>query len=327
MSTTHDAPLDRMALRQAAQWLMRLHAGAEPGPDTFQEWERWRGQSPDNERAWQRAQQLSARLDGLPPALARPALNRPISRRKALASLGGLLIATPAAWAAWRMAPWASWTAEYRTATGERRDVRLADGSSVQMNTGSAMDIDFDDNARRVLLRTGELLVRTAPDLARPQASRPFLVSSDAGCIRTQDARFTVRLLGERCRVAVLDGAVEVTPRHQPGQRLAVGAGQCLSFDAQGADVVQLAPAGVAEWSRGVLLAEDMRLADFLDEVSRYRPGILRCDPAVAGLRLSGGFPLRDTDRILALLPAILPVEVVTRTRYWVSVQGAANRA
>lgn len=327
MNGAQNAALDHVALRQAAQWLMRLHAGAEPGPETFQEWERWRGLSPDNELAWQRAQQLSARLDSLPPALARPALARPMSRRKALASLGGLLIAPPAAWAAWKLAPWAAWTAEYRTATGDRRDVRLADGSLVQMNTDSAMDIAFDDRTRRVLLHSGELLVRTAPDVAHPDAGRPFLVSSDAGSIGTLDARFTVRLIGERCRVAVLEGAVDVTPRQQPGQRLTVAAGQCLHFDAQGASAIEPAPAGADDWSRGVLIAQDMRLSAFLDELSRYRPGILRCDPSVAGLRLSGGFQLADTDRVLALLPVILPVQVVTRTRYWVSVQGDASRA
>ncbi|KAG1270579.1 hypothetical protein G6F66_013783 [Rhizopus arrhizus] len=129
MGSPHEGPLDRMALRQAAQWLMRLHAGAEPAPEAFQEWERWRAQSPDNERAWQRAQQFNAQFSTLPPELARSALNRKMPRRKALAALGGMAVGLPAAWAAWRMAPWSSWTAEYRTATGVRREIRLADGS------------------------------------------------------------------------------------------------------------------------------------------------------------------------------------------------------
>lgn len=323
MGSAQDAPLDRLALRQAAQWLMRLHAGAEPSPEAFQEWERWRAQSLDNERAWQRAEQLNGQFSSLPPALARPALNRTLPRRKALATLAGLAVGAPAAWGAWRLAPWASWAADYRTATGERRDVRLADGSAVQMNTDSAMDIAYDALERRLLLRSGEVLVHTAQD----PAARPFVVATDAGGIRTVDARFTVRLIGAHCRVAVLAGAVDVTPTHTPGQRHRVVAGQSLRFHEAGANAVQALAAGAADWARGVLVADNMRLADFLDELSRYRPGIVRCDPAVANLRLSGGFQLHDTDRILALLPATLPVRVLTRTRYWVTVQAMQTSA
>ena len=52
----------------------------------------------------------------------------------------------------------------------------------------------------------------------------------------------------------------------------------------------------------------------------RYRPGLLRCDPAVAPLRVSGAFQLHDTDAVLAALPATLPVSVRYRTSYWVTI-------
>lgn len=327
MGSPHAPPLDRTALRQAAQWLMRLHAGAEPAPEAFREWERWRAQSADNERAWQRAQQLNAQFSTLPPELARSTLNRKMSRRKALASLGGMAVGLPAAWAAWRIAPWSSWAAEYRTATGARREIRLGDGSIVQMNTASAMDVAFDATVRRVILQSGEILVRTAADAAHPAVARPFLVATASGTVRTQDARFTVRQTDEGCLVSVLEGTVEVAPRLVPAQRLRVAAGQCVRFGDTGADTVQALPAGAGEWARGVLVADNLRLADFLAELSRYRPGIVRCDPAVADLRLSGGFQLQDTDRILSLLPATLPVRVVTRTRYWVTVEARGKAA
>ena len=62
-----------------------------------------------------------------------------------------------------------------------------------------------------------------------------------------------------------------------------------------------------------------MRLADFVQELSRYRPGWLRCDPAVADLRVSGVFQIDDTDRALAAVAHALPVRVERRTRYWVT--------
>ncbi|MNT94529.1 fec operon regulator FecR [compost metagenome] len=47
---------------------------------------------------------------------------------------------------------------------------------------------------------------------------------------------------------------------------------------------------------------------------------MLRCDPAVADLRVSGVFQLRDTGPVLDSLPQALPVDVLFRTRYWVTV-------
>ncbi len=326
-ANARDLPLDRQVLRQAAQWLVRLHPGAEPPPEAFRECERWRAQNPEHERAWQRAQLLNDQFSTLPPALARTTLNRKLSRRKALAAMGAAAAALPAVWFAGRLAPWAAWSAEYRTGTGQRRELRLADGSSVLMNAGSAVDIAYDALSRRVLLRAGEILVRTAPDRGRPEAARPFAVSSEAGAVRSLDARYTVRQRGAQCRVAVLEGAVEVTPRDVPGQRLRVVAGQCLAFTAQGADALQPAAAGEGEWARGVLVADNMRLADFLEALSHYRPGLLQCDPAVADLRLSGGFQLQDTDKVLALLPATLPVRVVSRSRYWILVEPRSSAA
>jgi transmembrane sensor len=68
-------------------------------------------------------------------------------------------------------------------------------------------------------------------------------------------------------------------------------------------------------------VAENMRIADFLAELDRYRSGLLRCAREVAELRVSGVFSLRDTDRALQNLALSLPVNIVYRSRYWVSVE------
>jgi len=76
-----------------------------------------------------------------------------------------------------------------------------------------------------------------------------------------------------------------------------------------------------AAWVQGALYADNMRLDDFIDELGRHRPGRLACDPAVAGLRISGSFPLGDTDRILAAVERALPVQAQRYTRYWVTLR------
>ncbi|KAG1060900.1 hypothetical protein G6F40_018041 [Rhizopus arrhizus] len=71
---------------------------------------------------------------------------------------------------------------------------------------------------------------------------------------------------------------------------------------------------------RGVLYANQLRLDAFASELGRYRSGVLRCDPEIAHLRISGAFQLNDTDAVLAALPATLPVQVRYRTAYWVTI-------
>ena len=65
----------------------------------------------------------------------------------------------------------------------------------------------------------------------------------------------------------------------------------------------------------------DARLGDVIDDLARYRPGVLQCDAASAHLRVSGTFRLDSTDAVLANLQATLPIQVNYFTRYWVSVR------
>jgi len=67
------------------------------------------------------------------------------------------------------------------------------------------------------------------------------------------------------------------------------------------------------------LSVNNQPLGQFLRELSRYRPGWLRWDPALESLRVTGTFRLDDTDRVLALLAASLPVAVQARSRYWIT--------
>lgn len=89
--------------------------------------------------------------------------------------------------------------------------------------------------------------------------------------------------------------------------------------DAGAAQPVPVSPQSQA-WTQGALHADNMRLADFCAELARYRPGIVHCAGEVAGLRVSGVVQLRDTDYVLSMLATALPVQVVARTRYRVSV-------
>lgn len=312
-------PVDARLLDEAAHWLARSHSSSFSAAEQ-QELARWRSRSPAHEQVWLCAEQLQERLGSLPPALGMAVLNRPRRRSKRRQALrhAALLLATPAlGWLGWRHLPWQSWSADYRTARGESRSITLADSSRVLLNTDSAISVRFDTQARRVRQHAGEILVETAHTPA--YAARAFVVETEEGRMQALGTRFIVRRQQGRTRLAVLEGAVRVTPARS-GSSVIVQAGQQLAFDARTAATPSPLAAAPDAWTHGMLYAERMRLQDFLAEVGRYREGLLLCDPQVAELRVSGAFQLRDTDRILELLAQTLPVNVRSRTRYWVTV-------
>ena len=77
-----------------------------------------------------------------------------------------------------------------------------------------------------------------------------------------------------------------------------------------------------ARWTEGMLVINDRALRDVLHELARYRRGHLSCTDDVANLRISGTFPIDDTDLAVLAIAKVLPVTVVSRTRYWVTLTG-----
>jgi transmembrane sensor len=321
-------PLDRAVAREAAAWLVRLREDASP--EDIDACARWRAADPEHERAWQRAQRLNDKLAMLPASVGVRTLGRRArtDRRFALKALTVAFTVGPAGYAAYRAMPWRDWISDERTAVGERRFVMLTDGTRIDLNTSTAIDIVFTASERRVVLIDGEMLVETGHDAGNPSGVyRPFIVETRQGRIRALGTRFVVRNdeASQATRVAVLHGAVEVTPADAPERATVLDAGQQTRFTATAIDAIEAADRHAGDWSRGVLFADGMRLADFVGELGRYRRGLLRCDPDIANLRITGAFQLGNIENVLAALPRTLPVSVVYRTRYWVTITAANN--
>jgi transmembrane sensor len=312
-------PLDTALLKEAADWAMTFHYDT-PTESERQAFDRWRRQSPAHEAAWARAQAVFHTFGQVPADIGKEAiksLERSYGRRQSLRLLAALLVAAPAGWLAWRHTPWREWTADVATATGERRTLELPDGSQLVLNTASAVNIAFSATERRIRLVAGEILITTHADPS--PTHRPFLVDTPHGVVRALGTRFSVRYR-ERgvCRVAVFEKAVEV--RSLAGSTRILHAREQTDFSAARVNPPVAVESSAALWEQGMLLAKDMRLSDVIAEMARYRPGVLRCDPAVAELRVSGAISLSDTDAGLALLEKTLPVRIGRATPWWVTV-------
>ncbi len=314
----------QQARHEAIDWFVRLSSGTASDQDR-QHCAAWRAQDPLNEQAWARVETVRHKLQEVPAQIAAPTLNRPAPRRRDLLRGSALAIGAlgvgSLAWRGWVAADGASLLADARTGVGEQREMELPDGSLLVMNTRTAVDIRFDHAARRLKLHGGEVMIVSAHERSPVRAPdpRPLTVDTTHGRLRALGTRFLVRHEGTSVQVSVLSSAVEAASHD--GRTLRVEAGQRLALSPSGLGKPQPAPADVDAWASGHLVFDNQPLAEVLAELSRYRRGHLGCDPAAAGLRVSGVFPVKDTDQALAALSASLDLQVDRFTRYWVTLR------
>lgn len=305
----------REVARAAARWLTLMEFGGNEFDSAGLQ--RWRDSSAHHEAAWQKAQRLRQRFAGVPPSLGMATLDRPaLPRRAVLKRALGVVALVPTAWMLGRTLPLDAWRADLHTAIGEQRRWSLVAGSLLQLNTDSAVNLDL--KARRLVLVQGEMSLKVS-------GVTPLAVQAPYGLITVSRGEVCVRL-GERgCQVSVVSGSARLHPLQGPV--LSLEEGQQASLHAAGAGPVTRVDLTQPGWRDGVLVAQNQPLGDFLRELGRYRPGVLRWDDALESLRVTGSFRLENTDKILALLSASLPLDVQMRTRYWVTLSLRKNIA
>lgn len=309
--------LDHATLEAAARWYVDLR-GEVPDEATREAHRRWLERDPRHQQAWERLARLQDTLGQVGPGIARPTLASARAKRRDVLKVLSILLASGAAGTlAWNTTPLPTLMADQRTGTGERRRVRLDDGSQLQLNTATAVDIRYSANLREIRLLRGEILIETGRD----DLARPFVVHTAEGSIRALGTRFIVRSEAGRTHVSVQEHAVEVRSAHLQGSAVRVDAGQQLSFRQDQIDPLQRANPQADAWTRDMLVVNDWRLSDFIGELQRYRPGHLGCNPAIAALRISGAFHLGNTDTVLDNLTSTLPVRIRRFSRYWTSVE------
>lgn len=296
---------------QAAEWYLRLKEGNGDAA-VSQQHQQWLAQNELHRHAWQRVEKLLQTLQ-LPSGAAGGSSLRQArtGRRQALKKITALLIAGGSVGVTWPIWREASVFADYHTAKGERRELELADGSLLTLNTATAVDVQFTSRLRSIFLREGEIFLHLA------DTGEPFIVHTPAGSIQAEQGCLMVCSNGDITRVSTLDAVVHARSLATPGQPMQVDAGQSLRFNAQTYELQETARPYSDAWRQGLLVVSDWRLDQFLQELGRYHRGYLGFDAEIAALPLSGSFQLKDTFSILENLATTLPIKIRYRTRYW----------
>ncbi|NER64617.1 FecR family protein [Pseudomonas sp. MAFF212427] len=298
------------AVAEAIEWLALQRSGTLSAADQ-QRFEHWLHASPDHSLAWQRLQQRLGQAFSSAPELSREVLSRAGSSRRHL--LRGALSVTGLGLGAWwlqRQGLLAVGSSDLQSAVAQRQSFTLEDGSRVLLNARSRVDLAFDAQQRTLILREGALSIEVAAD-----AHRPLVVRSAFGEARALGTRFSVALSDQGAQVWVQTSRVQVTvPGAAP---LVLRAGQGAWLDGHAVRPLDPRLARAAAWEDGMLEVHDRALGEVIDALRPYRHGWLQVTDEAAALRVSGVFPLDDSEQALRSLQEVLPLRVEQHLGVW----------
>lgn len=205
---------------------------------------------------------------------------------------------------------------QYETAVSEQRDVLLADGSRITLNTDTALTVRYAASSRRVDLERGEAIFAVKHDVARP-----FEVVAGQTVTRALGTEFNVDRRSDRIRVSVIEGVVRVSAAGRDGAGKvaplvpALTKGRSAEFQ-NGDDRIVEAAADlkrIQAWRARRLEFSDTPLPEALEEFNRYSTAhVVIGAEDLNTVRVSGVFRIGDTEGFLFSLREALGVQTLT---------------
>lgn len=296
--------------QEAIAWFTRMHG--EPSAADRRNFERWRKANLAHERAygdveatWAAAGQPGARVAAEEAArldaylLAMDEAKARHRKGNARITVASALLALVLCAGGWLEFPTAlqDFSADHVTARAERRTLTLSDGSTVLLDADSALDESLTETARRVRLLRGAAFFDVEPSTA------PFVVEAGPGETRVLGTRFDVAVRDEDVVVTLASGSVTVSSQADAG-RAELRPGQSVTYGSRGLGTVRdVSIDDAMAWHGGRFVFDNARLGDVVGQIERYRRGrIVVLGSALADRRISGSFPLDDSDAALASL-------------------------
>ncbi|MCS3433134.1 FecR domain-containing protein [Klebsiella sp. BIGb0407] len=202
---------------------------------------------------------------------------------------------------------WLRWQADYYTATGEIRQVTLPDGSRVDLDSHSAIALDFNNEERRVRLLSGNAWFTVAP-LGKDEI-RPFRVEAEGGMTQALGTQFSIDLNGGGADVAVHEHSVRVSYQ---GQSLVLTEQQGARYADNHLVRHSVSPSQFA-WRRGWLIIDKQPVSDAVAQINRYQnQKVIVVNPTLRKRIVSGTFTLNTSENAIETLRQTLGAELVT---------------
>lgn len=212
----------------------------------------------------------------------------------------------------------------HETQTGEIQTIALEDGSQVNLNSRSGLEVRIDAKRRTIRMRDGEAVFQVASD------DRPFIVKTDLAILSAVGTVFSVAARSDAVTVSVIEGFVSVSSG-RVGTALTeydsdllvrfsdeialLGAGQRLELTRESQRFETISSSRISDdlsWRDGEIVFNETPLVTALVEMRRHIGSrVFIGDPRLNNLRVSGRFPTDSPDEFLARLANDFGVVVV----------------
>lgn len=327
MTVLFETSNDEQIAAEACAWLAQIETGNLSAADraAFREWV---NRSPRHAAEFRSTAALSEELSVLTELLAPMAAEAAPSGRQAfriaavpaIALLGFIALGAMIYVQFFKPSAFHEF---YATDIGAYHTIELPDGSSVKLNTNSAMEVTIDNATREVRLAKGEAFFDVAKD-----ASRPFVVYAGANAARAVGTAFSVRLYDDKTELIVTEGTVEFSALQSDLPAPVAGDIPASAAEASAAPIlveagyeVSSEPARMQNeaqklngalqrsklsWTEGLFDFSNTPLSDVVNEVSRHTTiKIHIADPDLKDVKFGGVFRIGDVDTLLDTLPNV----------------------
>ncbi|HEY0941590.1 MAG TPA: FecR domain-containing protein [Steroidobacter sp.] len=332
-------PVPPARLAEASVWIARLHGDAR-GRELEDGLRRWLQEDPDNARAFELATEVWEEAANLRRFIALPRSERRPARmwfRPLLAAASCAIVLVIAGFL------WLQYRGVITTDVGEQRQVVLDDGTRVFLNTDTRIEVNFEQQVRRVELRRGEAFFNVAK-----RKEWPFVVVVGDREVRALGTSFVVRKDAGRTAVTLVEGSVLVTPLptavNTVAPKIIEAPGAAAQLPSELASVpsehggtrvegVKLAPGQrltfsndapveldtpsverTTAWRRGQVILDDTPLQAAAAEMNRYnQTKLVVQDPEAGALLINGLFQAGDSTHFANAVAQAYGLTVIQR--------------
>ena len=297
---------------RAIDWVIRQRDPAFTDWDGFAD---WLAEDPDHAAIYDAVASLDQDLEDLPPmpapaAVAMPVAPRRASRRAwfggamAAAVVGAITLSNPGLFGN---------ANRIETAAGEHRTIELADGSKIEINGASVVELD-GERPRFARLESGEAMFHVVH-----RDDDPFVVETGGAKIVDLGTAFNVVRRDRQTSVAVSEGIVLYNPDRDK-VRLVAGKGiEARDGDRKPPVVEDVDVASVGGWRTGLLVYNGTPLAVVAEDLKRTAGMQVSIAPDAADLSFRGALIVdKNRGRTIADLAALSGTKAQRQGDGWI---------
>ena len=291
---------------QATDWLIRQR---DPDFDDWDAFTIWLEQSPAHAAVYDRLASLDADLAHLPgPVQQSDSVGQPVAATRRM-WLGGAMAAALLGVVSFSL--FSNDTTRIKTMGGEHRTVALADGTRIEMNGGTIVELD-DDRPRFARLESGEAMFHVVH-----RDGDPFLV--EAGHARLVDLGTAFNVIRRRnaVSVAVSEGLVVYNPGRE-NVRLNAGYGLEAPDEGGRPQVQPIDVFSIGGWRKGQLVYNGASIAQVAEDLGRTAGLTIAVAPDVASLPFRGALLVgEEKQQVIDDLAALAGIRAQKQTEGW----------